>query len=351
METASPPRGLVGMAANIGNAVGKTASFISRPERWALYLVLFAGIITILKKNYTDDVWSYAMWFGTALGLAALMYEMTASRGIVRAYWEGRAGAMFWCGMLWIVAFGFSINNWVGAAAENQAEKTNLHRTAFLQSADVRNQVKDLESQLDLKRGSVDWSKSLKAPEAYEGLISAAKADAEYEATRGGCKSKCIAKQQLAANLEAERANAIERATALEEIKVLTGKLEEARKVAAGTKVEVSEKRNDLLILTRYGGMSEEGAQIFNGLLSIIVVSILLSFGSMYAELEDLRKTAKRIRFGFFDKLRAAWYRTLYGIEPPVRTVNTVTNNIITDRVAADAMVRALEGRFELGAT
>lgn len=346
----SEAKGLVGIASGISGgaarAIKGTFSIISKPERWALYLVLFAGIITILKKNYTDDVWSYAMWFGCALGLAALMYEMTASRGLVRAYWEGRAGAMLWCSLLWAVAFGFSINNWVGAAAENQAEKTNLHRTAFLQSADVRNQVKDLESQLELKKGSVDWSQNLKAPEAYEGLISAAKADADYEATRGGCKSRCIAKQQLVASLEAERANAIERSTVLEEIKVLTRKIEEARKVASNTKVEVSEKRNDLLILTKYAGMTEESAQIFNGLLSIVVVSILLSFGSMYAELEELRARGARTHFSFWGKIKRWWYQTLWGIDPPITETNTVTNNIITDRGSAIALINALEKRY-----
>lgn len=349
-EAISEPRGLIGIASGLGGtaarAAGKTFSFIANPERWALYLVLFAGVITVLKKNYTDDWLSYAMWFGTALGLAALMYEMIASRKLVRAYWDGCLGRMVWCAALWAVAFGFSINNWVGAAAENQAEKTNLHRTAFLATKDVRGQVSALESQLEKKNAQIDWSQALKAPEAYEGLISAAQADADYEATRGGCKSKCIAKQQLVASLQAERANAIERATVMEEIKVLTKKLEDARKVASVTKVETSQERNDLLILTKYAGMTEESAQIFNGLLSIVVVSILLSFGSMYAELEELRHQGKRTAFGFWGRIRGWYYRVMHGKAPPATSTNTVTNNIMTDRASAIATIAAFEKRY-----
>ena len=126
----------------------------------------------------------------------------------------------------------------------------------------------------------------------------------------------------MAANLKAERANAIERATTAEEIKVAERKVEDTRKTASSTKVEVSEKRNDLLVLTRYAGMTEESAQIFNGLFSIMVVSILLSFGSMFAEVEQLRQTTKRKPFGFWAKLRGWYYAVVYGEEAPQPVYN-----------------------------
>ena len=325
MET-TQRRGLAGALSAFGGAATRGTksaySIISQPEKWALYLVLFAGVITIIKKNATPDYFSYAMWFGIALGLAALLYEMTASRGIVRAYWEGRAGSMLWCGMIWAVAFGFSVNNWMGAASENQAEKTNLHKAAYTATVDTRQALKDAEDTLARLKGKFDWSKSLDAPESYAARIEAAEADAQYEATRKGCRSKCIAKQQLAANLKAERANAIDRAATAEEIKVAERKVEAARKTASETKVEVSDKRNDLLVLTRYAGMTEESAQIFNGLFSIMVVSILLSFGSMYAEVENLRQTTSRKPFGFWQKLRGWYYSVVYGVEAPQPVYN-----------------------------
>ena len=342
-------RGLAGALFAFGGAASRSTKtavgIISQPEKWALYLVLFAGVITIIKKNATPDMWSYAMWFGIALGLAALLYEMTASRGIVRAYWEGRAGSMLWCGMIWAVAFGFSVNNWMGAASENQAEKTNLHKAAYTATVDTRQALKDAEDTLARLKGKFDWSKSLDAPESYESRITAAESDAAYEASRGGCKSKCIAKQQLAANLKAERANAIERATTAEEIKVAERKVEEARKTASSTKVEVSEKRNDLLVLTRYAGMTEESAQIFNGLFSIMVVSILLSFGSMFAEIETLRKTTERRPFGFWQKLRGWYYSVVYGIEAPQPVYNVTVEG---DGLGGEALnaAKALERRI-----
>jgi hypothetical protein len=335
--------GLAGKLSALGGAAARSTkaaySIISQPEKWALYLVLFAGVITIIKKNATPDMWSYAMWFGIALGLAALLYEMTASRGIVRAYWEGRAGSMLWCGVIWVVAFGFSVNNWMGAASENQAEKTNLHKAAFSATVDTRQALKDAEETLARLKGKFDWSKSLDAPESYDARIQAAEADAVFEATKRGCKSKCIAKQQLAASLKADRANAIDRAATAEEIKVAERNVQEARKVASSTKVEVSDKRNDLLVLTRYAGMTEESAQIFNGLFSIMVVSILLSFGSMYAEVEHLRQSKKRVPFGWFGKIRSWYHRTMHGKEAP--STHSTINNVYTDLTAVNAIRRA----------
>jgi hypothetical protein len=335
-------RGLAGALFAFGGAASRSTKtavgIISQPEKWALYLVLFAGVITIIKKNATPDPWAYAMWFGIALGLAALLYEMTASRGIVRAYWEGRAGSMLWCGMIWLVAFGFSVNNWAGAATENQAEKTNLHKAAFTATADTRKALKDAEDTLARLKGKFDWSKSLDAPESYDARIEAAEADAKYESTRGGCKSKCIAKQQLAANLKAERANAIERATTAEEIKVAEREVAEAREVASNTKTEVSESRNDLVVLTRYAGMTEESAQIFSGLFSIMVVSILLSFGSMYAEVEHLRQTMARRPFGFWSRARNWYHRTMYGTEAPQPVYNVTVEG---DGKGGEALDRA----------
>jgi hypothetical protein len=318
--------GLIGAASNLGGATSrafkKTFSFISNPENYALYLVLFAGIITVFKKNYVaGDFWSYAMWFGTALGLAALFYEMTASKGLVRAWWSGRLGSMVWCGALWAVAFGFSINNWVGAAAENQAEKTNLHKTAFTASVNTSKALKDAEETLSRLKGKFDWSKSLDAPESYDARIKAAEADAVFEATRNGCKSKCIAKQQLAASLKADRANAIDRAATAEEIKVAEKQVAEARKVVASTKTETSEERKDLVVLTKFAGMTEDNAQLFNGLLSIVVVSILLSFGSMFNELERLRMTSERTRFSLFSRFYRWGYTLLTGKPAPMPPV------------------------------
>lgn len=322
-----PIGGLVGGAAALSATAAETArkayGFIANPDAWALRLVFFAGFITILKKAGVH-IPEYMVLFGVTLGLAALLYEMSASRAAVRAWWEGRPGAMLWSGVIWAVAFGFSINNWIGAASEGQVEKTNTHKAAFHQAADIRNTIKDLEGQLEIKTKSVDWSKTLEAPDAYDAKIKAAEDDAAYEATRNGCRSKCIAKQQVAASLKADKKNAVNRMETQEEIKVLQVKLDEARGKASNTKMEVSEERSDLLILTKYAGMSEEGAQIFNGLFSIMVVSIFLSFGSMRAELDELRRTGERKKSELMMKFKTWFCRVFFGRNPKdVRFIET----------------------------
>lgn len=322
-----PIGGLVGGAAALSATAAETArkayGFIANPDAWALRLVFFAGFITILKKAGVH-IPEYMVLFGVTLGLAALLYEMSASRAAVRAWWEGRPGAMLWSGVIWAVAFGFSINNWIGAASEGQVEKTNTHKAAFYQADDARKKIKNLEDQIDITKKSFDWSKSLEAPDAYEAKIKAAEADAAYEATRNGCRSKCIAKQQLAASLKADRQNSISRAEAQEALKVMQQSLNEARDHAANTKMEVSEERSDLLILTRYAGMSEEGAQIFNGLFSIMVVSIFLSFGSMRQELDELRRTGERKKSELMMRFKTWFCRVFFGRNPKdVRFIET----------------------------
>lgn len=338
METAAQNGGLVGMAGSFKKQAAGAASFITNPDRVAIYLVFFAGVITIAKKAGVD-IPSYMLAFGLALGLAALLYEMSASRAMMRAFWEGRAFSMACNGIIWALAFGFSVNNWIGAASEGQVEKTNVHKAAFQTSQNVGKAVGDAEDRLSRLKGKFDWSKSLDAPESYEARIQAAENDATYEATKGGCKSKCIAKQQLAASLKAERANAVDRAETAEEIKVAEADLAAARATLSSTKVETSEQRNDLLILTSYAGMSEQSAQIFNGLFSIIVVSIFLSFGSMRDEAEQLRKQGPRRPFGILTRLWRGIYRTLFGGEPPgVKIIENTTVQYRTDKAVGRAL-------------
>lgn len=339
MSHAEPIGGIVGAATRTAH---KAYGIINNPDAWALRLVFFAGIITVIKKNYVpEEPWSYAMWFGITLGIAALLYEMSASKGLVRAWYRGRFGAMVTSAVMWAVAIGFSVNNWVGAAAENQAEKTNVHKAAYLQTQDTRKAVTDLEKELARLQAKHDWSKSVDAPDSYDARIEAAEADAAYEATRRGCKSKCIAKQQLAASLKAERAIAIDRATTAEEIKVIQTKLDEARTIAASTKVETSEARNDLVILTRYAGMSEEGAQLFNGLFSILAISVFISLASMRAELDKLRAEGPRQRSNLGIKLKVWFARTFLGRDPKHTTMKEEVHNHVT--VSDERAVKALK--------
>ena len=331
-----------GASAAASSASKAGTGFLSDTNKWAFRLVFAAGVATVLKKAGLD-IPQYAVFFAAALGIAALMYESTASRDMLRAFWHGRPVSAMCALLVWACAFGYSINNWVGVASENQAEKTNIHRTAFNASSDTRKAVKDLEAHLTMLTGKYDWTKNLDAPDAYEARIKAAESDAAYEATRNGCKSKCIAKQQQAANLRAEQANAKDRAVTAEEIKGTQAKLDAARAVATNTKVENSEARNDLLILTTYAGMTEQSAQIFNGLFSILVVSLFISFGSMRAELDELRKEGPRRKLHLFARFRHMLASMWDGEAKPFQATDAkaaeVHNHVtISDAVAVETL-------------
>ena len=330
-----------GASAAATSASKAGTGFLSDTNKWAFRLVFAAGVATVLKKAGLD-IPQYAVFFAAALGIAALMYESTASRDMLRAFWHGRPVSAMCALLVWACAFGYSINNWVGVASENQAEKTNLHKAAFNASGDTRAAVKNLEAHLTMLTGKYDWSKNLDAPDAYEARIKAAESDAAYEATRNGCKSKCIAKQQQAANLRAEQANAKDRAVTAEEIKGTQTKLDAARAVATNTKVENSEARNDLLILTSLAGMTEQSAQIFNGLFSILVVSLFISFGSMRAELDELRKEGPRRKLHLFARLRHMLASMWDGETKPFQATDAkseVHNHVtISDAVAVEQL-------------
>ena len=331
-----------GASAAASSASKAGTGFLSDANKWAFRLVFAAGVATVLKKSGLDIPY-YSIFFSAALGIAALTYESTASRDWLRAWWNGRPVSAICAFLVWGCAFTYSVNNWLGVASENQAEKTNMHKAAFLASSDTRKAVKDLEAHLTMLTGKYDWTKNLDAPDAYEARIKAAESDASYEATRNGCKSKCIAKQQQAANLRAEQANAKDRAVTAEEIKGTQAKLDAARAVATNTKVESSETRNDLLTLTNYAGMTETGSQLFNGLFSVLAVSLFISFGSMRAELDELRKQGPRRKLHLFARLRHMLASMWDGDAKPFVAVDAkaaeVHNHVtISDAVALETL-------------
>ena len=88
MSTIPAParRGLIPAVSGLFSAVSRPASRINL-DRIAIGLVFFAGVVTILKKNGVD-VPSFMVLFGCSLGIAGLLYEMSASRSMMRAFWK-----------------------------------------------------------------------------------------------------------------------------------------------------------------------------------------------------------------------------------------------------------------------
>lgn len=328
--------GLFGAASK---AAAGAKSLVYRAENLAIPLVLFAGVITIIKKNYTDDPWSYAMWFGVSLGIAALLYEMTSAKAIAKNWYQAKPGALAASAMIWVCAFGYSVNNWMGAASESQAEKTNLHQTAFVASQTAGDTLKAAKSDLDRIQKKMDArgqmlvnGHAIRTVEAAQADIDSAMVHKHWNTTDGCKEPKGKTTRAFCDTYRgalSEKSLAIEAATDAEELKAAKDAFASASKVSANTKTETSSARGDLMILTSWAGLDEQTAQTVNGLGAIIAVSIFLSFGSMRAEMERLQASGvARKRFDAIGKLYRWVYRILNGQDAPnthviERTIHT----------------------------
>lgn len=311
--------GLVGMIRSLGSLSGKVGGLAAKAESLALWLVFAAGVITIAKKAGLE-IPDYAMWFGLSLGIAALLYEMNSAKAIARAWFNARPGALASATLIWACAFGYSVNNWMGAASESQAEKTNLHRTAFLATGDTRKAVADAEAKLARLSEARSLMKPKTSVASARATIQTSEAHKSFRST-DGCKHTNGPKTRAFCDAYASAIADVVLWDQLAKQEIALGEAESeltaARSVAGATKVETSESRSDLVILTRYAGMSEADAQIANGLGAIIAISIFLSFGSMRAEFERLSALGRRQRFNVGLSLRRWYYRAMHGKEAP----------------------------------
>jgi hypothetical protein len=329
------PGGLIGLAGHLSRRIGSLAN---SAEALALYLVFGAGVITILKKAGVQ-IPDYAMYFGVSLGIAALLYEMHSAKAMARAWFNAKPGALAAATAIWVCAFGYSVNNWMGAASESQAEKSNTHKAAFLNSQDVRKELADADAKVARLSEERNLMKPKTSVAAARATIATSTAHKFWRST-DACKTTkgpqtrafCDAYASAIADV------ALWDQIAKQEIALADAEADakDARSKASGTRVEVSEARNDLVILTKYAGMTEEEAQIFNGLGAIIAISIFLSFGSMRAELERLSQTGTRRRFNAGLSLYRWYYRIVHGKEPPSVTIQHNTYGTVDGLRAAD---------------
>lgn len=316
-----PNRGLVGAS---GSLARKLKDTLPSGNKLALWLVFFAGAITVIKKAAPGSVPDYAVYFGISLGIAALLYEMTASKDMIRAWWKGRAGSMLASGAIWFCAFAFSINNWIGAASENQVERSNLHKTALMETQAVTAAVAESEDTLARLKDERNLMKPTTSVAAARATVQTSEAHRFWKVTEGCTATKgpqtrafCAAYATAVADVAlwdqiAKQAVAIGDAEA---------RLAEARSKQAATRIETSAVRGDNVLLVRYGGLAEADAETLQGLIAVVVVSILLSFGSMRSEHEELAKLGPRTPFNWGLKLRRWASHTLYGTEPKDVTV------------------------------
>lgn len=320
--------GLVGAG---GSMVRNLSTAMPSGNKFALWLVFAAGAITVLKKAGVA-IPDYGMWFGIALGIAALLYEATASRDAVRGWWHGRAGSMLASGAIWFCAFAFSVNNWIGAASENQVEKSNVHKTALIATQNVTGNLDVAKKKLDRLVASRDElsrkplgegqanSKPWTTPQEARAVIATTEAHRWFRENTAGCtitkgaQTRAFCEKYQSAKAEVARWDEIAK------LEIAIGDAEAdvqaAQLQVTNTKLETSEARGDLVLLTKWGGLAEADAATLNGLFAIVVVSIFLSFGSMRSEVEELAKTGARTPFNWGLKFRRWFMTTFFGREP-----------------------------------
>jgi hypothetical protein len=294
------------MARGIKGALASVGSTFSNHDAWSIRLVFTAALITILYKAGIP-IPHYAASFAVMLGIAALLYEMNAARYALRHYWDGNFFSMVGWSLVWVVAFAYSMNQWLGAASENEGAKSNVHKAAYTQTLDVRaslgtaeSDYKTATSRLAILQSTKFNDQPMRSAAAAQADIDNAKAHKFWKSTAECTETKGPQTREFCSKFAAWRgeiAASNEVATLKAEIVPLKQRYDAAQSAASQTKTEVSETRNDHLILTKYAGMKEDDARMFNAVGSIMVISIFLSIATMLREMEHLRQTRTRTPF------------------------------------------------------
>lgn len=339
MTTTQAPGGLVG-------AMNAASRSVPSQHRIALGLVLFAGAITIAKKAGVE-IPSYAMWFGLAIGLAGLICEMIAAGDIVKAWWTAKIGPLVGALTVWAFAFSFAMFNWMGAASENQSEKTNLHKAAYVRTISTQETRVSAKAELDRLQKRMAWMETavngtpVTTPEAAQAKIDNAKAHRFWAMTDGCAKTKGPQTRRYCDGYtlaQTELSLAIEKQTLAEELKSAKAAYAQADAAVTETPVQTSEERADLGLFIR-AGFTEHDAEFFSGFFQIAAVAIFLSFFAGRAKLELLKEEGPRVPFHLWRKLNRAFNRAFFGREPGN---TTVVERVYTDRAAGDALLRGL---------
>lgn len=325
------------------------ASSVASHDVWAIRLVFIAGLATIFHKAGLPVPY-YAAVFAVCLGVAALLYEMNAATFALRSFWNGRAFSAFGWAFVWAIAFAYSVNQWIGAASENEGAKTNVHQTAYTASINVQDRVAKTKKEVDRLEGRMSWmdtavnGKPVRSVEAAQADLDNARANRFWNLTNECKETKGPQTRAFCADVAAwksEKSLASERITLKTELDAAKADYNEAQLASKNTKVEASFDRKDNLLLTRYGGLKQEDAQALTAVGSIIAISFFISVATMLKELEHLRTQGPRTKIfnirGLIARARYHWDGT----------TGTNTTTIITDKEAEDRIREA--ARASLG--
>jgi hypothetical protein len=305
----------------IVGALKDATSRISRPKldplAWIIRFVAVAGIILIAKKAGFEFNWANSAVVLT-LGLAALCGEFYFSGEVVRSWYERAPVSVGAFLLLWTCAFGYSVNQWLGAASDGQFEKAGFQQAAFDRTQDAAATERELAADVKRIQDKLILAPQ-RTPEAARAFQTNAKAHRFWKATDGCKETKGPQTREFCsgyASAVADESLATEAITLREELKVKQAELKKARDARKDAPVAVSAERTDLRIWTQYAGLNQQQAMDAQSIGTIAFISLVMSGLGMLREAK-LHRGRPRKPWGI-----VAWFRRLfYG--GPVAEVET----------------------------
>lgn len=305
------------------------------PLKVIVALVVSAGVILIARKAGFKFEWANAA-VALTLGLAALCGEFYFSGEVVRSWVERSVPSLCAFALLWACAFGYSVNQWLGAASDGQFEKAAIQKSAFIQTQDLGAAEKELAA--DVRRLQEKLTASpTRTPEAADAYIRNAEAHRWFEKTEKCTKTMGPQTRDFCdgyASAVADKSMAANALVLREELKMKMADLKSVRAERKGAPVTTTDERTDLRMYTRYVGLSQETAMDVQAGGTILFISVVISGLGML-------EAARRYR----GMPRPSWpwtraiRRLLYGRNDPSVTViereRTVTDAPLARRIAA----------------
>lgn len=283
------------------------------PVKWAIRLSLFAAGIAIWVKAGGPVTGYEPVLFALSIGFAALMFEYQAAKKMTHGWFDRAPAAILGWGLIWVGAFLYSCNNWLGAAAEGEANKAMAQKAAFVSHGDARTDLDGARSRLKAAEATVaeikamTWQPMPKVGKDTVMSIDAAQAiiDSSKEGTKRWTEAT-RAKADLA-----ERAKWQSKLdTAEAEVKAARTELDAKRTVAANTRTVTSDTRSDLRVYIKYLHMDAETAEDVQSWLKIGVIALFVTLAAIMGVIEDRKDTPRRPWFRWrtaLSQVRNAW--------------------------------------------
>lgn len=183
-----------------------------------------------------------------------------------------------------LFAAGNIITDYGSAAAirdMNTVRATNINTEA----RDARREVQRLETRIAEIRNQTAWKTTYLAPDAYDGLIRAARLIRDNESKRGGCGPLCEQKTKELETLNADKANAVHRLALKAEMVQLERELVEAKAKSAETQMTSSAALAQVKSVVSWftGTRNSDETSMFWGNQSIVLWgAIFVTLGIIY---------------------------------------------------------------------